>query len=66
MMVLNGGTITVVTDTETRVEKHPNPSNVHQPLIEDFVTAVLTDRDPAVTGERGREVTRILDKIYGR
>ena len=64
--VLNDGVITVVTDTGTRMEKHPNPANVHQPLIEDFITAVLTDRDPAVTGEMGREVTRILDKIYGR
>ncbi|MEA1910127.1 MAG: Gfo/Idh/MocA family oxidoreductase [Spirochaetota bacterium] len=64
--VLNDGTLTVVTGTGTRLEKHPNPANVHQPLIEDFIAAVLTDREPAVTGEMGREITRILDKIYGR
>lgn len=47
--------LTVVTGT--RIEKHPNPPNVHQPLIEDFITAVLTDKDPAVTGEMGSDKT---------
>ncbi len=64
--VLNEGTITVISSNGTRTEKHPNPPNVHQPLIEDFITAVLTDREPAVTGEMGREVTRLLDKVYRR
>jgi len=64
--ILNEGTITIVTNTGTRVEKHPNPGNVHQTLIEDFIQAIIENRSPAVTGETGREVTRILDKIYAR
>jgi predicted dehydrogenase len=64
--VLNGGTITVVSSGGTRVEKHPNPPNVHQPLIDDFTRAIIENREPAVTGEMGREITRILDRIYGR
>jgi predicted dehydrogenase len=64
--VLNEGTITIVSSNETRTEKHPKHVNAHQPLIEDFIHAVLEDREPAVSGEMGRTITRILDKIYGR
>ncbi len=64
--VLNEGTITVISSNGTKTEKYPKHNNAHLPLIEDFIQAVIEDRDPAVTGERGREVTRILDKIYGR
>ena len=39
-----------------RVETHPNPTNIHQLLIEDFARAVLENRDPIVTGEIGRAV----------
>lgn len=64
--VLNTGTITVVTDTGTRTEKHPIHPNAHLPIIENFIDSVNSNREPAVTGEMGREITRILDKIYGR
>lgn len=64
--VLNEGTITVISSKGIRLEKYPNHPNVHLPLIEDFIQAVIEDTEPAVTGERGREITRILDKIYGR
>ena len=64
--VLNKGTITIVSSNGSRTEKHPNHPNVHQPLIEDFIEAVLQDRKPAVSGETGREITKILDKIYSR
>lgn len=64
--VLNEGTITVISSNGTRTEKHPNHKNVHQPLIENFIQAIIENREPAVTGETGREVTRLLDKIYGR
>jgi predicted dehydrogenase len=64
--VLNEGTITIVSSKGTRTEKYPNQVNVHQPLIEDFIQAVLEGREPAVTGETGREITKILDRIYGR
>ncbi len=63
---LNEGTIHVVTESETRMEKHPNHSNFHQPLLDDFVSSVLGNRIPAIPGETGLEINRILDKIYGR
>ena len=47
-----------------RREHHPPAANVHLPLVEDFVDAVLTDREPAVTGETGRAVAAIEDIIY--
>jgi len=47
-----------------RIETHPNHPNIHQPLIEDFAKAVLERRDPVVTGEVGRLVASIEEKIY--
>lgn len=62
--VLNEGTLHIWSPSGSRTEKYPNPENVHKPLIEDFISAVNEDRNPAVTGEAGREVSRILDMIY--
>jgi predicted dehydrogenase len=64
--VLNAGTITIINDMGTRVENYPNHTNVHLPLIKNFIDSIINDQEPAVTGETGREITRILDKIYGR
>lgn len=47
-----------------RVEEHPPAANVHLPLIEDFVDAVRTGREPAVGGDTGRAVAAIEDVIY--
>jgi predicted RNA-binding protein with PUA domain len=54
----------VLTPDGERIESHPNAKNIHQPLIEDFANAVLENRDPIVTGEIGREVALIEEKIY--
>jgi len=62
--VLNLGRLRVVTPEGVREERHPPHANLHQPLIEDFVAAVRTGRPPAVTGEIGREVNRVLAAIY--
>ncbi len=62
--VLNEGNMRVLTTDGERTESHPNPENTHLPLIEDFVRAVLEKREPVVTGEIGRDVSVILDKIY--
>jgi predicted dehydrogenase len=62
--VLNEGTMRVVTPDGERVETHPNANNIHQPLIEDFATAVLENRDPIVTGEIGRAVALVEEKIF--
>ena len=62
--VLNEGTMRVLTKDGERLETHPNHPNIHQPLIEDFSKAVLERRDPIVTGEVGRSVALIEEKIY--
>ena len=61
---LNDGDIRIITRFSERTETYPCPLIVHQPLIEDFVMAVLEDHDPAVNAEIGREVNRIEDEIY--
>jgi predicted dehydrogenase len=63
--ILNEGKIRVVGKLGERYESHPPHANLHAPLIEDFVRAVLTDREPAVNGETGRAVALIEEEIYG-
>jgi 1,5-anhydro-D-fructose reductase (1,5-anhydro-D-mannitol-forming) len=58
---LNAGTLRLDADA---VQSFPPAANVHLPLVEDFVDAVLTDREPAVSGETGRAVAAIEDIIY--
>lgn len=62
--VLNKETIIIKTENGERTEIHPNHANVHQPLIEDFTNAVLNDREPQITGETGKIIAEIEDKIY--
>ena len=61
--VLNDGVLRIVTAAGAREERHPPPANRHQPLVEDFVRAVLENREPAVTGALGLEVNRVLAAI---
>lgn len=62
--VLNKGEIKIKTETKERTEFHAPHSNVHQPLIEDFTDAVLENREPKVSGEKGREIAALEDEIY--
>jgi len=62
--VLNKGDIVFKTAAGERLETHPPNGNFHLPLIEDFVAAVETGREPAVDGPVGREVARIEQEIY--
>lgn len=62
--VLNAEEMRVLTPDGGRLESHPNAPNIHQPLIEDFATAILENREPIVTGAIGREVARIETQIY--
>ena len=62
--VLNQGELHIVTGAGVHAEKHPPHPNLHQPLVEDFVAAVREGRAPAVSGEVGLEVTRVLARLY--
>jgi len=62
--VLNEGKMQVITPDGERTETHPNAKNIHLPLIEDFASAVLENRDPVVTGEIGRAVAIVEENIY--
>jgi len=62
--VLNQGVLRVTTGAGEREERHPPHANLHQPLVEDFVAAVREGREPAVNGEVGLEVTRVLASLY--
>jgi len=64
--VLNAGEIRIRTSNGERAESHPPAANIHQPLIQDFVEAVLTNRQPGVSGEIGRLVAKIEEEIYAR
>ena len=61
--VLNERTMRVVASDGERIETQPNARNIHQPLIQDFAAAVLTNRDPVVTGEIGRAVALVEETI---
>lgn len=63
--VLNEGVLTVRTSQGETQETLPPHDNLHLPLIDDFVRAVLDDREPAVGGDTGREVNRIEAEIFG-
>jgi predicted dehydrogenase len=62
--VLNKGTLQVVTPAGVREESHAPHANIHQPLIEDFTAAVRDGRAPAVSGEAGLAVARVMASIY--
>jgi predicted dehydrogenase len=61
---LNSGDLVVQIGDVQRLESHPPPANVHAPLVEEFVDAVRSGRDPAVDGTAGRAVAVIQDEIY--
>jgi predicted dehydrogenase len=63
--VLNKGMLRVVAPARVREEALPPHPNLHQPLVEDFVAAVRGGCEPAVGGETGREVNRLLAAICG-
>ena len=62
--VLNEGRLRVITAEGVREEHHPPHANLHQPLVEDFVAALLAGRDSTVSGEIGLAVQRVLAAIY--
>ena len=63
--VLNSGQITVNIDGRIRNESLPPAANLHEPLIEQFSNAVLQNTGPEVSGECGREIASLIERIYG-
>jgi len=63
---LNRGELRITTAGGELHESHPPAANIHQPLIEDFVDAVLTGREPGVGGDVGRAVAQVVDTLYAR
>jgi predicted dehydrogenase len=64
--VLNAGDMLITRHGQEHRESHPPALNLHQPLVEDFVSAVLTGRAPAVDGDLGRAVAALEAQIYGQ
>ena len=62
---LNAGVVRVRRGQDERVESLPPAANLHAPLIEEFVEAVIAGRAPGVPGEMGRTVAGIAEQIYG-
>jgi len=60
---LNGPELRLVSEGLETVEQHPPAENLHLPLVEQFVKAVLRDEPPAVDGSVGREVNRLLAEM---
>jgi predicted dehydrogenase len=61
---LNEGAMRLVSAEGEKCETHSPNSNLHLPLIEDFVDAVINDREPLVNHETGRMVAMIEEQIY--
>ncbi len=64
VQTLNDGALTVRVGLHERQESHPSHANLHLPLIDDFVQAIINNSEPQVTGALSREVARIEAEIY--
>ena len=61
---LNGGELRVDLGTEQRTESHPPAENFNSPLVSDFVSSILDDRLPKVSGWEGRATNAVLEQSY--
>src|SRR5206468_2423904 len=61
---LNAGDLRIAGPDGDRHESHSPAANIHQPLVDDFVSSLRSGREPAVTGEVGRAVAVIEQEIY--
>lgn len=64
VQALNEGALKVRVGTQERHESHPPRGNLHAPLIEDFVKAIINKHEPRVNGAVGIEVAQIEAEIY--
>ena len=62
--ILNSGEMTVNIGGDIRNESLPPARNLHEPLIAQFSECVLQNTAPEVSGECGREIASLIDRIY--
>ena len=60
----DSGSVVTTVGRDIREIDAPNHENVHYPLIEDFVSAVEEDRDPAITAAEAAKTNLLLDAVY--
>lgn len=61
---LNGARLIVQTGGEQRDEQHPPAENLHEPLVADFVRALIEQRPPRVSGEEGLLTNAVMARAY--
>jgi predicted dehydrogenase len=60
----DGDTVVKTVGRDVQEIRLPNAPNVHYPLIEDFVSAVLGHREPVVTAQEAEKTNRLVDALY--
>lgn len=61
---LNGDTLTIEVNGQVTSESHPPASNLCAPLINDFVAAIVEDRQPRVSGVEGWATNEVMERAY--
>lgn len=60
----DSGPVSKTTGRQTEQLEQPSVENVHLPLVEDFVQAILSGRPPACRLAEAAKTNRLLDAIY--
>ncbi|MCM8815007.1 MAG: Gfo/Idh/MocA family oxidoreductase [Candidatus Omnitrophica bacterium] len=60
----DGDKITLITDSKVEEVEKPNYKNVHYPLIEDFVSAIKENRNPAISMEDAAKTNLLMEACY--
>jgi predicted dehydrogenase len=60
----DGDTVLKTVGRDTVEVPAPNAKNVHEPLVADFVSAVLENREPAVTAAEAAKTNAVVDALY--
>ncbi|WDQ19282.1 Gfo/Idh/MocA family protein [Rhodopirellula sp. P2] len=61
---LNGDELMLFTADGVTRESHPPAENLHAPLIEDFTLSLEENREPQVSGFRGKQTNDIIEMAY--
>jgi 1,5-anhydro-D-fructose reductase (1,5-anhydro-D-mannitol-forming) len=64
MTPMNGAPLVFRTASETRVEELPPHANLHYPMIENFVSAVLDGAELVTSGRRAMQTDRVITAAY--